>query len=928
MIMKISKDEPLSILTRVFGYRGRYHLAATALLGCKLTPGGGLLPEEELWTLAADNLGRDEALDLGMPKPQGEALVSGWCFPPGGRPAEAVTAEFQIGKIEKRIVVVGDRYWLEKESSHHTSPRPFNMMPLSWERAFGGPDYGLNPVGRGLGGLKMKDGSTLYPLPNLEAPRHPVATSQDRPEPVGMGPMGMSWPGRLKGLGTFDQKWRLDHWPGLPEDFDFSYFNMAPKDQRWAGYFQGNESLSTVHLTADQPRLAASLPGVRVRIFIIRKNAPGRNWIETKANLDTVWLFPHAKSGVLVWHGSWETGDDEGEDIAELMAVIESLSAPERPAAEHELRLGEMEETPGSLPGLEPVPPPEATVAMKGRSPVAAPAAGGAAIAAAATPFLYAAPAAAAPGPSGKDLPPEPAKYAPLTDTPPSGVTDEEIVAFYEGRVLREQDRLNAHLQEIGIDPEAVPPADLPPELAKYAPLTDTPPSGVTDEEIVAFYEGQALREQNRLNAHLQEIGIDPEAFPTAKEPLAIPGVAEVTALLKAAPGNHDELIAALEEMELERQSLEKETAALLTQAGQDALQPAALSAAAGPEGGDAVGVDLPETGPEAMEKEIGRRLEAGQGLAGMDLAGVDLRPFLLAGADLSGANLEGANLAGNDLTGAVFSHALLAGAFLSGSSLAGVSMTGANASRAKLDGADLKGADLSGMDLTGADLQGADLTGADMRGTNLSEANLAQVRGAGVQAQGALFIGAEMTGADFTRAVFAAADLSEARLKGTVFTEADLSEVWFSDVDASAGDFRRANMKAAKGEGKTVFRNADFANADLSLSYFEDADFSAANLDGAELNGASLTRCLIRDANLTQARARNVDLSKSDLAGADMQGMNLVEGSLRKAFLAGADLRQANLFAADVFKCNMANARIDGANLKRTLLAIRSAKP
>jgi uncharacterized protein YjbI with pentapeptide repeats len=864
--MKISKDAPLSILTKVFGYKGKYFLAASILLGFKLTPERGILPEEEIWSLAADNLGRDEALDLGMSKPQGEVLVSGWCFPAGGRPVDAAPAGFQVGKVEKRIVVIGDRYWLDSKSLRHTAPLPFTRMQLCWERSFGGGEYKLNPLGVGMEPQKLKDGGSVFPLPNLEDPLHPVATPDDRPRPAGFGPLGMSWPDRLKGLGNFDQKWQNEHWPGFPQDFDFSYFNVAPYDQRLNGYFHGNEHVATLHMTEDAPTLTASLPGIKARIFIIRKNTPGRNWLEAKANLDTVWLFPHAKSGVLIWHGVWETADDEAEDIGELMAVTESLAAPEKPAAEHEVRLRDAEEKAVPPPARESMPPPEGTAEMEtGISTAAVAAGGGAAIAATAAvavPFLSAAPAEAATG------------------------------------------TMN----------------DLPPEMAKYEPLQGAPPPGATDDEIIAFYGNRILLEQERLNDHLRQLGLDPEALPPVNEPPPVPDAAEMIAMLAAVPGDHSELIATLQEADGRRQAAEKESAALLSQGEQPVPDGEAVREPAGSEpDGDAMA-----TGPEAKTREVAARLAGGRDLTGMDLTEVDLRPFSLAGADLSGANLEGVNLAGHSLSGAVFSRALMAGAVLSGASLAGASLTGASASRIKLDGADLKGADLAGMDLTGANLQGADLREANLSGANLSEANLSRVKGSGVQARGALFIGADLTGADFTGALFAAADLSEASLQGVLFPEADLSEVWFSDADASGGDFRRANMTAAKGEGKTVFRNADLANADLKRSYFEDADFSAANLSGADLTGTSLTRCLMKGANLTHTRARQADLSKSDLTGADMQGMDLMEGSLRKARLTGADLRQANLFAVDVFKCILGDTRTEGANLKRTLLTVK----
>jgi len=855
--MKIIKDESLAILTRIFGHRGRYFLAASALLGFRLHAAGGLLTEEELWSGAANNLGRQEALDLGMPKPCGEVLVSGFCFPPGGAPAAATTTGFRVGGIEKKLVVIGDRFWIDMKNPRHTSPRPFTSMPLTWERAFGGRDYEPNPCGRGIGARKLKDGRSVFPLPNLEDPRHPVATPDDRPPPAGFSPLGMSWPGRLRGLGTFDERWLREGWPGFPEDFDFSYFNMAPRDQRQHDFFRGDERISTLHLTEKEAGLEAALPGLRARLFLMRKNDADRDWRETKSSLDTVWLFPSDGMGVVIWHGVWGISDDEGEDVAVVMAVLEPLGAPPGDAAGHEYRLVHAGDGKPQREKMDAAFPDE-TPEMQGTPSVAA--AG-----------VVTAGAAA--------LTPAPAVFA-------------------------------------GEAAAAPPPPELPPEFAGYAPLSGTPPSGATAEEMAAFYEIQTRKAQGHLEEYLRSIGIDPEAAASLPSAPAFPSAEEIIAAVTALPGDNRDLVTALKEMQAEQRAVETTTAALLDQGGE--VPPAVAPA---PPVTPRKGEEPPVADPGARIREIERRLAGSRDLSGMDLTGVEWRSFVLAGADLSGANLEGAMLAGHDLTGVNFSRALLSAIDLSGCVLAGAVMAGANASRAKMAGADLSGADLAGMDLNGADLRGADLTHADLTGADLSGANLSRVAGQHVRAAGALLIGADLSAADFGRGVFHAADFSAARMAGTVMTEADLREVWFSDADATGAALERTVMSGARAEGRTSFRNAGLSGADLRKTYFEDADFTAADFTAADLTGATLARCSLREACLSRSRAREADFSKADLTGADLQGMNLMEGSLRKANLHRADLRQANLFAVDFFKAALGDTRLEGANLNRTLL-------
>lgn len=52
--------------------------------------------------------------------------------------------------------------------------------------------------------------------------------------PAGFGIVGRSWAPRLALAGTYDQNWEDHHWPGLPQDFDFTYWNGAPADQQVA----------------------------------------------------------------------------------------------------------------------------------------------------------------------------------------------------------------------------------------------------------------------------------------------------------------------------------------------------------------------------------------------------------------------------------------------------------------------------------------------------------------------------------------------------------------------------------------------------------------------------------------------------------------------------------------------------------------------
>ena len=882
--MEIIKDENLSVLTRVYDHKGCYFLSVALLAGFRLTPPGDMIAEDEIWSLAAENLEKDEALDLVMPKTGAEVFVSGWCFTDNGHPEEVVQAGFRVGKIEKSIVVFGDRIWGGPQGDPYTRPVPFTRMKLSRDRAFGGPGFSPNPMGRGIGGVRLENGKIACPLPNIEDPAHPVAVPGDRPKPAGMGPRGLSWRDDLDSTGTFNDKWLAGTWPGFPDDFDFTIFNLAPPDQRMKGFFAGDETISTLRLTPDEPVLKSALPGLRARFFVALGSEEEAKWHEGVANPDTLWLFPHEKAGVLVWHGVYPVQDDEAADIDRLMAVVERMSDEKKGAGWHEARLAGKKED-GPAPEKEP-------------------------------PSIDKAPLDADRLPDKKSSPAQDDKIASsvareaaapfsMVHALTSSAAAHEVIASYEKEAIDAEEKMKEIFRKAGIDPDNPPPLTPPPpgmEVGKGS--SSGPPPSATADEVIAFHEKEAADAEERMEVLLRRMGIDPDNLPFLPEEPKTPTAAEAAALLAGLPGDHELLIAELHEAERDVARAKEEAKELILGARQE---------------GDRAAREPVRDGEDGVTRDdISDRPAKGRDMSGMDLRGIDF-----SGKDLTGAILEKVNLAGRDLTGARLSSAILAGAVLSGARLAGADLTGISGAGLKLDGADLRGADLRGSDLTNADLRGANLNNAVLTDADLSGADLSGVIANGARAERALFVKADLSGADFSQALFTATDLSGTLLKGASFAGAVMNGSWLSDADATDAVFKGAQMEAVKAEGKTVFRKADLAKAALGKSYFEDTDFSSVNLEGADLTMASFTRCSINEGNLKSCRARQADFSKSELAKANLQGADLMESTLRKTRLSGADLTGSNLFAADLYNCTLKGARLDGANVGRTLLSL-----
>jgi hypothetical protein len=165
-------------------------------------------------------LGDDEETDLGLlprddlPREDDafEVILLGRAYAPQGRSALRARVRLQLGSERRELSVWGDRVWQgEGKRARPGDPEPFTVLPLTWDRAFGGSceveidresfvtvDDPRNPAGRGFDPrerakqfgklLECPKGyprlPEVRPLPNLEDPARPVQQWQDAPVPA------------------------------------------------------------------------------------------------------------------------------------------------------------------------------------------------------------------------------------------------------------------------------------------------------------------------------------------------------------------------------------------------------------------------------------------------------------------------------------------------------------------------------------------------------------------------------------------------------------------------------------------------------------------------------------------------------------------------------------------------------------------------
>ena len=141
-----------------------------------------------------------------------------------------------------------------------------------------------------------------------------------------MAPVDQMWPARLKLTGTYDDTWLKQDFPGFARDIDWHCFNVAQPDQWLPARLNGDEAYAFKNLHPEQSLLKGRLPGMVPRLFLVRKGQDD-SFEEVPLSLTTVWFFPHRERLVLVHHGQARLAEEDGSDIARVVAGADRLGA-------------------------------------------------------------------------------------------------------------------------------------------------------------------------------------------------------------------------------------------------------------------------------------------------------------------------------------------------------------------------------------------------------------------------------------------------------------------------------------------------------------------------------------------------------------------------------------------------------------------------
>lgn len=245
--------------------------------------------------------------DLGPAKPGTDVVLNGHAYAPRGEATEA-DVTLRVGRLQKTVRVFGDRVYVRAAGRWHISkPLSFARMPLRYERAFGGADTSRgepgahpfeprNTIGVGFvapGSTRDLDGQRL---PNVEDPAALISEPGQRPPPAGFGFIARHWAPRVSFAGTYDERWRRERCPLLPDDFDTRFLLGAHPDLVSRSHLRGGEPVEVIGASPGAP-LSFALPTTQLDVKVTLRGEETRY----PAVLDTVVIEPDEARLALTW---------------------------------------------------------------------------------------------------------------------------------------------------------------------------------------------------------------------------------------------------------------------------------------------------------------------------------------------------------------------------------------------------------------------------------------------------------------------------------------------------------------------------------------------------------------------------------------------------------------------------------------------------
>ncbi len=943
--MKIIRPLQLSFNHQVLEQDRTFYFTVSASLGINLQTGKELLDIHYLKDMF-ECMGESPMPDMGMPKPNGEFLVSGKFFAPGQQPVPGGKVRVKLNNSDKTLYIFGSRQW---QNGIPSRAKDIQSMDLEYSNAFGGKGYKKNPDGIGY-----NDGL----LPSVEDPNHIVASQGAQPDPAGFAPLPPVLPQRTQYQGTYDADYKQKFFPGYPGDHDWKSFLCAPQDQWIKGYYTGEESYSLHNLHPDIPLISGTFPGLYPRCFLNEIKEEQVLFKELPLHLDTIWFFPEKLLGVLIFRGVMEVEDDEAETITEVLCGYEDRADEPRSQEYYRQALQKRRDSDDDLlknmntrdlipEGHKSAMELLMASALEGEqdSPLADNIdAKAEAMQKMADEKIEEAILQAEANMENIDIPDE------AWDNIPDDAR-EKMPGKQGGLDIRkmmkagEDAEPDADVKQLNDKLESILPGITANDLKKLD-MKDFSFDKI-DEIMEAVEEFSGKKEKEAKEIAAKEIDKAKEQvaeqvktlnlqIEQAKRAMGSEGSDEVQSL-EEAKKKVEESLQAFDDIDLDGtkkvkaplpridvETIKEQTAQIDPQIMQAMQQLQTMK-----------DMDIEPEKTKELEEQLNEVMAttSQQVEAGLVEAEKGFREGYIMAAHFMDEGLSPHKDSVEEVK-ARFLEAVTLGEDVSEGDwacldLSGEDLSGIDLSNAFLEQVNFTGAVLKGVNFSGAILARAVFAEADCTGANFDEANVGAVHAQGADFTDARFTSAKLSKGDFTDANFTGADLEEIEALEIVidranFTRAKIPKVLFLKLTIIGASFHQTNMNTSSFLQCTI-TDCNFSEAILHNCAFVDTSLNSLCFDKANLESAcfvatdpekSSTENLslnlsFKGAHLKQANFQNMDMSNTDFSYANMEN-----GFFASTNLSGANLSHGRAKNAQFRKANLRKARLDNINL------------
>ncbi len=893
---------------RTFSFDNKHHLVITQKLYFPLQGGDPLLFCDAYQEMAKLDT---PFLDEGLPKLKPEFFTMGNAMSPKGKPVSALQVSCEFAGIKKDLHIVGDRYWMGGVTGTSTAV-PFTQMPLIWKNAFGGKDYPLNTQGKGINKEKTDIGEDLILMPNIEYAKHLMTNKGQTPPAAGYMPLLIDHPLRSKYLGTYDDDWLANCYPGYPKDFNFNAFSCALSDQQLPSPLQGGENFELKNLHDVHSTLQGSIPKLNTRAFVVK---PGikitdlqeSDLKEIKTQIDTVVFFPNQLMGMLIFRGSIEVNESDASDYKHLLCAYEASQSPAKEKSHY------FQSLVGRLhPDLN---------------------------------MQYAL--------TTKDLIPEnvPCGMARLTqqDLAPFLLADHiknklsDALSDKLNDTQQQLVELIAQQKKMGLDTKSIeqqlsnlenPVKDewqvkFDVVIEKLAPGTLA--GGEINlqkidfkafDELAILSEEYAIFQKDKAQSHLQQqienalladnISLASSLDQTLNRfnlPAELPRATNPEIKL-------NEIKAAFSQNNTNVDFLDVENKLNIAYSSQ--VESYKM-------GAHMMDMGTPPLASQAIELKNKALISVinGKSLKHQDLSGIDFSGEDLSGVDFSFCYLEQCN----------FNNANLEGANLNGAIAARCNFSYANLKSANLNNSNIGACNFNYCDLSNAKSSGCEYAKSDFSHATLTNLDLSN----SLNTQDVCFYKANLSGVNFGEATFIetsfhGANLNECQMASSTFQECDLSYCHGKQVQLQGSNVINSKFNNCK-FSKSDLTNCRFLdNSSLNESQFVDCILADSTLRGITLEycefiNSTLNGCDISESNAKHSifngcHALNSLFIKTDFTHSNLSNSNFMYSNLLQANLTQANLSQSNFYGCEFMGVSVAKTNFGRSNLHATKLA------